>query len=100
VVATQLAQTLDLGWSEGNLNRPVLKAVGSSAFFLLSTLTLRPLRELLGLAVPTPIGWMLLGSSALAAVALGRLLAVTSPDWLIPSTGSGERSEEIKMVTV
>jgi magnesium-transporting ATPase (P-type) len=76
VVATQLSQTLDAGWSEGNLNRPVLMAVGGSAAFLLSTLTLRPMRDLLGLAVPTPAGWTLIGAGAVAAVALSRLLAV------------------------
>ena len=76
VVATQLSQTLDAGWSEGNLNRPVLMAVGGSAAFLLSTLTLRPMRNLLGLAVPTPAGWTLIGAGAVAAVALSRLLAV------------------------
>jgi cation-transporting ATPase I len=79
IVATQLAQTLDAGWSEGNLNLPVLAAVGGSAAFLISTLTLSPLRNLLGLAVPTPIGWSLIGGGALAAVALNRLLAAASP---------------------
>jgi cation-transporting ATPase I len=77
VVGTQLAQTLDAGWSEGTLNPTVLGAVGGSAAFLLATLTLRPLRDLLGLAAPTPAGWAFLGTGTLAAVALNRLLAVT-----------------------
>jgi hypothetical protein len=55
-VATQLAQTLDAGWSEASLNRSVLKAVGGSAAFLLATMTMRPLRNLLGLARPTFAG--------------------------------------------
>jgi cation-transporting ATPase I len=75
IVATQLAQTLDAGWSEGNLNFPVLGAVGGSAAFLVSTLTLSPLRNLLGLAMPTAAGWSLIGTGAVAAVALSRLLA-------------------------
>jgi magnesium-transporting ATPase (P-type) len=85
VVATQLSQTLDAGWSEGNLNRPVLAAVGGSAAFLVSTLSLRPLRDLLGLAVPTPAGWTLIGAGAAAAVALSRLLAAASSEHSTPS---------------
>jgi magnesium-transporting ATPase (P-type) len=85
VVATQLAQTLDAGWSEGNLNTPVLGAVGGSGVFLLSTLTLRPMRDLLGLAVPTAVGWGLIGTGALAAVALSRILTVAGPGWPTPS---------------
>jgi calcium-translocating P-type ATPase len=81
VVGTQLAQTLDAGWSEGTLNPTVLGAVGGSAAFLLATLTLRPLRDLLGLAAPTPAGWALLGTGTVAAVALNRLLAVAGSGW-------------------
>ncbi len=81
IVATQLAQTLDAGWSEGNLNLPVLAAVGGSTAFLVSTLTLNPLRNLLGLALPTPAGWSLIGGGAVAAVALSRLLAVAGSGW-------------------
>jgi hypothetical protein len=80
IVATQLSQTMDAGRSEGTLSRPVVGAVGGSVAFLLSTLTLRPLRDLLGLALPTPIGWTLMGTGALAAVALGRLLAVAGSE--------------------
>jgi cation-transporting ATPase I len=78
IVATQLAQTLDAGWSEGNLNLPVLGAVGGSAAFLVSTLTLSPMRSLLGLAMPTAAGWSLIGGGAVAAVALSRILAAGS----------------------
>src|SRR5205807_3970232 len=75
VVATQLAQTLDAGWSEGNLSRSVLGAVAGSAGLLAGALTVRPLRDLLGLGLPTPIGWGLIGTGAVAAVALSRALA-------------------------
>jgi calcium-translocating P-type ATPase len=81
IVATQLSQTLDAGWSEGNLNLPVLTAVGGSAAFLVSTLTLSPMRTLLGLALPTAAGWSLIGGGALAAVAISRLLAVAGSGW-------------------
>jgi calcium-translocating P-type ATPase len=93
VVATQLAQTLDAGWSEGNLNRPVLAAVGGSAAFLLSTLTLRPLRNLFGLTLPTPAGWALMGTGALAAVALSRLLAAAGSTWPTPVTSLDAREK-------
>jgi magnesium-transporting ATPase (P-type) len=86
IVATQLAQTLDAGWSEGNLNLPVLGAVGGSAAFLVSTLTLSPMRSLLGLAMPTAAGWSLIGGGAVAAVALSRILAAGS-GWVVKSAG-------------
>ncbi len=78
VVATQLAQTLDAGWTEGNLNRSVLAAVAGSTGLLGATLTVRRLRDLLGLALPTPLGWALIGTGALAAVLINRALAVAS----------------------
>jgi magnesium-transporting ATPase (P-type) len=77
IVATQLSQTLDAGWTEGSLNRSVFGAVTVSAGLLASALTLRPLRNLLGLAQPTSLGWGLVGSGALAAVLLSRALAAT-----------------------
>jgi magnesium-transporting ATPase (P-type) len=75
IVANQLAQTLDAGWTEGSLDRSVLGAVGGSTGLLLATMTVRPLRELLGLALPNPLGWGLLGAGALSAVLLSRALA-------------------------
>jgi calcium-translocating P-type ATPase len=78
VVATQLSQTLDAGWSEGSLNAPILGAVGGSAAFLLATLTLGPMRHLLGLAPPTPAGFALMGAGSLAAVAINRLLVASA----------------------
>jgi hypothetical protein len=44
-----------------------------SAGLLTSTLTVGRLRALLGLGLPTRLGWSLIGSGAVAAVALSRL---------------------------
>ncbi len=75
IVANQLAQTLDAGWTEGTLSPSVLGAVGGSAGLMLTAMTVPPLQTFLGLALPTPFGWVLIGGGALVAVALGRLLA-------------------------
>lgn len=74
IVATQLAQTLDAGRAEGTLTRTVSLAVAGSATVLLATFTIPPLRTFLSLAMPSPIGWALIGSSALVAVIMGRVL--------------------------
>src|SRR5262249_11518444 len=74
IVATQLSQTLDAGWTEGNLNRSVLGAVAGSAGMLVSALTVRPVRNLLGLPVPNLLGWGLIGRGAMASVLLSRAL--------------------------
>jgi hypothetical protein len=79
VVATQLAQTLDAGWTEGSLNRSVLGAVAGSAGMLVASLTVPPLRQALGLGVLGPFGWALVGGGALAAVSLNRVLAALAP---------------------
>jgi magnesium-transporting ATPase (P-type) len=76
VVANQLSQTLDAGQVEGSLSGSVVGAVGASTGLLVSALTLPPLRNLLGLAAPTPFGWALIGGSALAAVAINRVLSM------------------------
>jgi calcium-translocating P-type ATPase len=76
IVATQLAQTLDAGWTEGQLDSSVVSAVGGSAGILLAALTLRPARDLLGLTLPSPLTWSLIGGGGLAAVLLSRLLAL------------------------
>ena len=55
VIATQLAQTLDAGWSEGGLNRTVVGAVGASTGVLASTLTLSPLRRCSGWGRRAPL---------------------------------------------
>jgi len=74
IVATQLAQTLDVGWSEGNLTSSVLGAVTGSTGVLLATLVIPSLRTLLNLVPPSPLGWLLIGGGALAAVGLSRVL--------------------------
>jgi cation-transporting ATPase I len=72
IVTTQLAQTLDIGWAEDGLNTSVLAAVAGSAGLLASAFSLRPIRDFLGLAVPSSFGWGLIGTGTLAAVLLGR----------------------------
>jgi magnesium-transporting ATPase (P-type) len=76
VVATQLAQTLDAGWAEAGLDRSVAGAVAGSAGVLGAALTVPPVRDLLGLGPLTALGWGLIGSGAVAAVALSRLFTV------------------------
>lgn len=73
MVSTQLAQTLDAGWSEGTLTRPVFGAVATSAGLLAATLAVPSLRALLGLALPSPVGWALIGAGTITAVIIGRL---------------------------
>jgi cation-transporting ATPase I len=76
IVATQLTQTLDVGWSEGTLTRSVLGAVSSSAGLLVASLTISPLRDFLTLATPAPLGWALIGAASLLAWLAGRGLAL------------------------
>ena len=74
IVATQLAQTLDVGWAERGPSRSVLGAVVASTGLLIGTLVVPPLRTFLGLALPTPLGLALVGGGALIAVVLSRTL--------------------------
>jgi magnesium-transporting ATPase (P-type) len=74
IVANQLAQTLDAGWVEGQLSPSVAGAVAGSAGLLAATLLLPRVRDLLGLALPAPLGWALIGASAASSVLLNRLL--------------------------
>jgi magnesium-transporting ATPase (P-type) len=76
IVVTQLAQTLDAGRTEEHLTRTVLGAVVGSAAVLVATLTVPSLRMFLDLVVPGPLGWALIGGSALLAVILSRVLAL------------------------
>lgn len=98
IVANQLAQTLDAGWTEGTLSASVLGAVGGSVGLMLTAMTVPPLQTFLGLALPTPFGWVLIGGGALVAVALGRVLA--GPELgsqrlaLPPASSSAEFSDE------
>lgn len=78
IVTTQLAQTLDAGRAEGGLTRSVLGAVAGSAGLLLATLTVRPLRDFLGLVTPGPLGWTLVGTGALVAMLIGRMRSLPS----------------------
>lgn len=75
IVATQLAQTLDAGWAEGGLSQSVFGAVAGSTGMLAAALTIKPLRDFLGLTLLTPLDWALVGAGALVAVVLGRMLA-------------------------
>ena len=79
IVAAQLAQTLDVGRAEGGLSRAVLGAVAGSASLLVAALTVPAPRAFLGLALPPPLGWALIGAGALVAVLLGRALAAPLP---------------------
>jgi calcium-translocating P-type ATPase len=74
IVGNQLAQTLDAGWVEGRVSPSVAGAVGGSAGLLAATLALAPLRNILGLAAPGPLGWALIGASAATSVLVNRLL--------------------------
>jgi magnesium-transporting ATPase (P-type) len=74
IVATQLSQTLDAGRGEETLNNAVLGAVAGSAGLMACALTVTPLRELLGLALPGPLAWALIGAGAVAAVPISRFL--------------------------
>ena len=78
IIATQLAQTLDAGRIEGTLSPTVAGAVAASTGVLGATILVPPVRRLLGLAVPGPAGWALVGTAAAASVVLSRLLATGS----------------------
>lgn len=74
IVTTQLAQTLDAARTQNGLNRPMAGAVVGSAGMLGAAVALPPLRDFLGLMLPTPAGWLLIGASTLASLALSRAL--------------------------
>jgi magnesium-transporting ATPase (P-type) len=75
VVATQLAQTLEVGRVEGTLSRQVVSAVGGSFALLFGTVTFPPLRNVLGLQTPSPLGWAAIGAAAGSAVLLSRVIS-------------------------
>jgi len=97
IVTTQLAQTLDAGRTGDGLTRPVVAAVAASGGLLVAALTIPALREVLLLAAPTPLGWVLIGAGAPAAVLLNRALSardagapapalsVPALPWLLPA---------------
>jgi cation-transporting ATPase I len=74
IITTQLAQTLDAGWAEGSLTPGIRSVVIGSTGALVGILTLRPLRDFLGLVRLTPFGWALVGVGTVTAVLLGRVL--------------------------
>jgi magnesium-transporting ATPase (P-type) len=75
VIATQLAQTLEVGRVEGLLSRPIINAVGASVGLLVGTMMAPPLRNTFGLLPLAPLGWGVTGVSAAAAVVLSRAIS-------------------------
>jgi magnesium-transporting ATPase (P-type) len=75
VVTTQLAQTLDAGRVQGAISSSVIKAVGVSGAVLGSAIVLPPLRNFLGLTMPSPLGWGVVGISAASAVLMSRAIS-------------------------
>ncbi len=75
LVTTQLAQTLDVGWTEGHLSVPVAGAVGGAAGLLGAAFAIPSLRALFGLTVPGPLGWALIGGSTLTTMVLSRVFS-------------------------
>jgi cation-transporting ATPase I len=74
IIATQLAQTLDLGRADGRLSVPVCWAVLSSAGLLGSCLLFRAPRNALRLALPTPASLVSISLASAVSSALGRHL--------------------------
>jgi calcium-translocating P-type ATPase len=74
VVTTQLSQTVDLGLTSAGLGRPVIGATAGSGALLASTILLAPVRGFLGLAVPGPLGLLLIGGATISAVGVSRAL--------------------------
>jgi calcium-translocating P-type ATPase len=74
VVATQLAQTVDIGRAEGRLTPSVAGAIAGSVAVLGATVTVPGLRRFLGVASPTAGGLALTGGASALAVVLGRTL--------------------------
>jgi len=91
IIATQLAQTLDVGRAEGGLSRSVLGAVTGSAGLLAATIAVRPLRDFLMLVMPGPLGLALVGAAALIALLMSRGLAFLNnwPHWRVASHSIG-----------
>lgn len=90
IVATQLALTVDAGRAQGNLTPPVIGAVAASGGAVLALLTVPPLRAFFDLATPPPLGWGLVGGSALIAPLLSRNLPGTKLNGSFsPSSAAG-----------
>jgi magnesium-transporting ATPase (P-type) len=81
VVATQLAQTLEVGHVEGTLSPQVVGAVGGSLAVLGTTVLFPPLRNLLGLQTPSPLAWGTIGTAAGSAVLLSKAISAFTGQW-------------------
>jgi magnesium-transporting ATPase (P-type) len=75
IIVTQLAQTLQAGYSQNQLSPSVIAAIGGSGGLVAGTLALPPLRRFLGLAPPTPVSVALILASAPAATLLAGTLS-------------------------
>jgi magnesium-transporting ATPase (P-type) len=76
IIASQLAQTLDVGLAHGMLSRSTLLAVGGSTAALGLAVGVPPVAEFLGLLAPTAQGWGTVAASSAAAVVLSRGIGV------------------------
>ena len=74
IVSTQLGQTLTAGRSADGLHRPVLTAVLISGGVLMAGLILQPLRTVLAIGAPGPLGWALIGGATATTLLVDRLL--------------------------
>jgi magnesium-transporting ATPase (P-type) len=74
IVSTQLGQTLTAGRGVDGLHRPVVLAVLLSGGMLLAGITLPPLRTILAIGAPGPLGWALIGSATATTLVVDRLL--------------------------
>jgi calcium-translocating P-type ATPase len=88
IVASQLAQTLDLGRAEDRLSPEVLGAVAGSAAFVGLVQALPPFQRFFGLALPTPFGLIVCAGAILGSLAVSR--ALSAGDQLKPSPTKGE----------
>jgi magnesium-transporting ATPase (P-type) len=78
LVCTQLAQTLDAAIAHRTLSRFSLAAIGGSAAALGLVLGVPPLRNFLGLLMPSAQGWGTIAASSVAAVAINRTMKGTA----------------------
>ncbi|HZT98003.1 MAG TPA: HAD-IC family P-type ATPase [Chloroflexota bacterium] len=71
LVGTQLAQTLQMGQTEGSLTRSVFAAVGGSSTVLAAAFLIPQVRGFLGLVLLGPSGVVLVSAASVAAGLLG-----------------------------
>jgi magnesium-transporting ATPase (P-type) len=75
VVATQLAQTLEVGRVEGLLSPQVLGAVAGSLGVLFGTVSFPPLRSVLGLQPLSLFGWSAIAAASGSAVLISKAIS-------------------------